>query len=589
MTMMKYLLFITLMSVSAVTISNAAQTTWIGNNGNWNNPSNWTLGAVPTAADDVFINNGSVEITAGYIALAQSVFIEQNGTLNITPAGYLIVDGANSTTPVWSGVDVEGALNIHGRLIIRNTLAGSGLSVYQNQSTYVGPSGILNIINTDVDGISVAGNMVNDGFIFMENIGNHGIINYGTFTNTDRVSMQLLDASGMACWGNADFNNLGEFTVKGAQAGIVTSGSNNHIVNEQSGEIYISYVDEAVTIAPWNNNTFDNFGHIDATVHINHKCLNVGGTFNNEASGTLQLGHAFNGIEVVFNGIFSNWGDIELQNSIQFFSILNRSQFVNAVCGTITLHDAIRNQFAFADLLNEGKIYNRSTSMISSNTGSFINNGLIEDNPGTLIPIVNNQEVIVKALNGNVQEGVPVSNFLELNNLDHYIFRGCYTSTSLNTWAGWYNSSQNEWTPNAAAVGLTSVYLQAGYRDNNNTLCTTVVEIEIPNGVQPFASSPAPSSRLLSPAVSSPAEARLFPNPNSGRFTLKVQQPLSGIHTIQVYNSIGILVWEEQQSLEQDNVLTVEIGHTLPKGYYQVMLRKDNVLIQNEKMVLMPE
>lgn len=61
-------------------------TTWIGTAGDWHDPLNWSLSAIPNACQDVFIPaQGDVTIVSGTNVICQTIEIEQGGNLEVQP------------------------------------------------------------------------------------------------------------------------------------------------------------------------------------------------------------------------------------------------------------------------------------------------------------------------------------------------------------------------------------------------------------------------------------------------------------------------------------------------------------------------
>ena len=74
-----------------------AQTIWTGaQNKNWNNPANWSTGAVPLATDDVVIPNVGFNPPSQYIAdpVCRDLFISGAGTMTLASGFDLQVNGA---------------------------------------------------------------------------------------------------------------------------------------------------------------------------------------------------------------------------------------------------------------------------------------------------------------------------------------------------------------------------------------------------------------------------------------------------------------------------------------------------------------
>ena len=101
----------------------AATNTWNGSTGNWSTAGSWSTGSVPSAADDVVVNAGTVTLTTG--ALAASVSCS-GGTI-ATNGFTLSVSGSTS-------VSCAAVLNGAGAL----SKSGAGTQTLTGANTYTG-------------------------------------------------------------------------------------------------------------------------------------------------------------------------------------------------------------------------------------------------------------------------------------------------------------------------------------------------------------------------------------------------------------------------------------------------------------------
>lgn len=134
---------------------------WVGGSGNWDNPSHWNTGLIPTSADTVLIQQPNVQVTvsdneaAGSLSLAatDTVSIASSGSLTLAGLGLSIANGSiiNAGKLVLTGpqrlqvntltnqpggiVDLQGDIGIVGGTFTnRGTLEksqGAGTSVIQ--------------------------------------------------------------------------------------------------------------------------------------------------------------------------------------------------------------------------------------------------------------------------------------------------------------------------------------------------------------------------------------------------------------------------------------------------------------------------
>lgn len=81
-----------------------------------------------------------------------------------------------------------------------------------------------------------------------------------------------------------------------------------------------------------------------------------------------------------------------------------------------------------------------------------------------------------------------------------------------------------------------------------------------------------------------PLELSVFPNPTQGVFHVQFQNPKNqGYYHLEIWDMLGRKVKQESFWLESD---FVEVQTNLPKGFYNLLILKDNLLIGQEKLVL---
>lgn len=69
----------------------------------------------------------------------------------------------------------------------------------------------------------------------------------------------------------------------------------------------------------------------------------------------------------------------------------------------------------------------------------------------------------------------------------------------------------------------------------------------------------------------------VYPNPNHGEFTIEVITAASEDVNIQIYNSIGALIWKQDNVIISGNYTTKVDIHQLPDGVYMVALKNDHI------------
>jgi hypothetical protein len=98
--------------------------------------------------------------------------------------------------------------------------------------------------------------------------------------------------------------------------------------------------------------------------------------------------------------------------------------------------------------------------------------------------------------------------------------------------------------------------------------------------------SSLPSNGILVLPVSVTVEKanrtfEIYPNPNTGEFNIKVETLASEVFNIEIYNSLGSLIWK-QENVTVNGTFTKHVVLTdSPSGMYMVKLRNnDNTIVK---------
>ena len=315
-------------SASAFTVITTAH--WINaSGGNWNTPSNWSTGTVPTSANDVVIDASgtytvNLDVTPAFNSLTvgggatgtQALDLGVNHDVTFTNPGTVTASGALTfgsgrllgTGPLtvngvmnWtSDAEVDttviiatgGTLNISGfgtRYINGGTLNNSGTvnwSGGNNLSVY--NSGVINNLSTGLFAVT------NDQLIYQHCCGAmQAFNNAGTFRKTVATSVTTIDGNG--------FNNSGTLDVQSGSVLLGSGGTSTGIFNATSpGAIFFSsvYTLGAGATLTGNGNYQLAAGQISvaaAGVTVNHLTLaggnldiNGGGSLSTTSSGVID-------------------------------------------------------------------------------------------------------------------------------------------------------------------------------------------------------------------------------------------------------------------------------------------------------------
>jgi hypothetical protein len=559
----------------------ALPNTWLGGNGYWEDASNWSLGTVPTLADDVEIFSGGVKVTT-LNAQARSVVLSPDTELMIPKSARLLVRGG-APTGLWAAGDVY----VNGMLIVEQINSGYGINVQQSGSFIVGKPGNVNIRDISSTGFRNIGTLINRGYIFIQDINSNGILNYGMLENLGG-EISIINTSGIAIYGYPGVNsnggsmiNEGEINLRGTGGIYIPNGAT--AVNEAGAEINISYIDGSFTIS--ENAEFNNFGRVNiwrSVVNIPGAIdgLNNRGECYNHEQGEIIVDEVNIGVYNYLTGEFHNEGVLDLDGAFDDSSIKNRGDFSNGTCGLIRLSERIFNDPS-AGITNKGWVYNYSTTN-TNNFGSIDNYGVIEDNPETLYPFITNGELVARPITGTVQEGIPVSNALELGGLSLHDVLGWYTSINTNTSAGIYDANTNQWTPNTAAVGLNQVYVKIR---NLSEGCDEIFEVEIPGGVQPFSSLDEEAFAGQHGVEQQSLEGfQLYPNPSNGRFHISLVAGKEVQH-ISVFDASGKMVLEQSSGAYGGHNVSIDLTD-YATGLYWVRVFDNEGAVEQQAVVV---
>ncbi|WP_028526845.1 T9SS type A sorting domain-containing protein [Runella limosa] len=271
---------------------------WTGcANADWHNAANWNTLAVPTATDEVEIQETTdskpYPIISTTDTRAKSVYVYANTTLTIANTGQLTINGARSSG-VSASVLVAGTLVNNGKLVLGNE---GPLGVYGLISLGVFNNNAGAELMIDRSRESALTNnpnavMTNAGTIRIgqtQSIGLVGCENFGTFDNKVGGMIQIDRASSVGLTNriNSTFTNEGVVKIGSVEnIGGTGIGQNGSFDNKQGGEITI---DRFLTVGIYNQvGTFRNYASIiiGAIAGGTSGVINTG-TFSNEGCGSL--------------------------------------------------------------------------------------------------------------------------------------------------------------------------------------------------------------------------------------------------------------------------------------------------------------
>ncbi|WP_322496861.1 putative Ig domain-containing protein [Chloroflexus sp.] len=126
----------------------AATSTWIGGNGNWNDPANWSGGIVPQSRNDIAVfpnapsprtinlNSGAIEIGEVRFDSAMTYWLLGSGSLYFPPAGAGTIRTLRGNHIIGASIDLQ-------KVIAFDTAADSSLIIASPNNLLRGSGGII--------------------------------------------------------------------------------------------------------------------------------------------------------------------------------------------------------------------------------------------------------------------------------------------------------------------------------------------------------------------------------------------------------------------------------------------------------------
>ena len=570
--MKKFILLTSFLFLSVLTF--AQTVTWNGGVGDWNVAANWSTNAVPDANNDVEILSGLVSINAG-VAKANSIFIDNAGSLQINQNGTLLISGSTASEAIYA----IGTIQVSGELKIEFSTDNA---IILDGTISILPTGRVELYNAVNLGLYVrsSGTVLNYGQLIISDCGRECLsirnqfINYGT----GYVDLSVSPWDGIVLTVNGTFENEGSVNIRSVNMGIYGSGSD--IINYASGSIEIS---DLGNDGIWmSSGDIVNNGNIHIEAHPNNTGINMQTRMVNQSDGYIFIDNASFGMTVNTVAIVRNKGVLHFGPNNINAGLSNVGAFYNEVCGDLIMDSKLQNVYG-AFMQNNGWMKNHDVT-VTTLFGTTINNGIMEDNPTTLIASVTNNGVQVVPLTGTVQVGVPINNALDLVNWNSYTVLGWYVGPTMATSAGIYDPVNNTFTPDAAAVGETELYI---HFLEQVTGCQMMMRIEITGGVLPYVAPPSSgtlSQQNVHQTVTEPSEFNIFPNPSAGGFNVK-NNSATGMHQLQLFDALGRETMMLDVDFDKGPAHQINTNG-LPSGNYFLVLSKNGQAVQTEKLQL---
>ncbi|MEM9549353.1 MAG: T9SS type A sorting domain-containing protein [Bacteroidota bacterium] len=580
---LKHSLLLILLSLSFQSL-NASVATWLGGTGEWGDDANWSTGVAPDLDDGVIIPSGTVKVKS------------------YSEAAYIHLNGGN--------LEVHGTLFMELDTIWFNPLSSVLGILIENGSSFdnFGNTVILEPFNFSEEGIHILcdANLTNHSgaMIFCQgqhSTGIHSILNASTIHNYGSINMASMETG---LYLVRPFINHGSLDIQASSNCVLTR---DYFETASSSTMEIEGKITDVSSSTWIHKGSMVINYIETA---SSSAISIAGTLDMQTSGSISInGTHHNSIYNAPSGTFRVRGDLDIKNDKAFGSAISNSGFfVNHQNGSITTdaHRGVVNASGaeirnfglwntnnvdsnnFCSILNygvfsnrpKGKLYVRHRLYLQSGgwfnnqghmfvlddiphlslLGQFNNTGTLNDVYDHMAAINNNTSYRVHKMTGPFTEGIPVPNILDKGASPAATVLSWYTTAGGNTIAGSYNSATNTFTPNANAVGLTSLFVRT--RINTGGV-TRRHELIVEGGIQ---SNPSPLAQQNQSAnLYSDANFSVAPNPIHDSFTIQSDKEIGDELRYTIMNSAGQL---EKSGRFFANENVIELPQYLPSGIY---------------------
>lgn len=187
-----------------------AVVTWVGSSGDWDNPSHWSTGSLPTPADDVQINTVGITVTHTGFNTDAVHSLTSKALLNISN-GSLSLEDASSLT---AGLTLSGGvLTGQGDLVLKGTSTWSGGTMGGIGTTTISLGASLNI-TLDSNKLLDSRNLTNLGQMTWSGLGDLYVQNDSDIVNGKGASFTVKNDRSIIFNGGVvpSFDNQGTFT-----------------------------------------------------------------------------------------------------------------------------------------------------------------------------------------------------------------------------------------------------------------------------------------------------------------------------------------------------------------------------------------
>lgn len=429
--LLHFLLLMILTSLSSSQLVGQTST-WNGSvSSDWFDADNWTPIGIPTTSNDVVVPMSPIDPIIAGEGLAKSVIIDEGATLTVQDGigvnlfiinsanngievnGSFINDGlvifeVNPSFPVQGdGIEVSGVLhNMSNGQIFINNVGGNGIHLVSTDASLTNDGFIImgNSSAIDVNGIESMGSITNNNLIDIDRVGANGIqlVTFNASLTNDGIivmgNSSAIGVNGIESRGNIVNNGTLSITQSANHGLFIDSGTfiNNDNLSVQgdvngirnlgifTNESDVFVINDANILFANLMGVFTNRGRVIAGDNVTTVGLGMLNRASVDNFNTIDIGRTDTGIRNEQSGTITNRTDgriIVNDASVDALRNSNNASIINESCTQIELIGRLNNTSS-STITNDGYII--LDSPVSHVPGNLINNGLIEDEQGTL-------------------------------------------------------------------------------------------------------------------------------------------------------------------------------------------------------------
>jgi hypothetical protein len=575
---------------------------WQGGNGEWDNPEMWYPYGVPQSGDEVFIAKGTVHIQNGYSAYSKFIEVHSSGSLNVNSNSRLSVIGNIGGV----GILNHGIIEIYGEvesndhtgstnegigcrnfgkfyIYSQGSYSSTGCEKYallNEQFGFCSNAGSIEIINNG-KGIKNFGKFFNSNSIYINDVdGNHGIVNYGDFSNNAFSIIRILGNTEFGIISRESpqnnqmpsFSNKGKIIVRESSFWciIVVHGTFSNLDN---GMISVSQSQHSGLVVD-GISTFENFGTLIAQNNMQDGIRGIGNLINegliiSEYNG--ESGLSFFDIWTPEVGSIVNSGEIQLNNNALNDIILDGIILHNTDEGYIYTE----NELEGTEIINDGIF---STWYNGNHNITFENNGVVEDVYNSLSSLQNNQ-IRIRPLDGPLVEEEIFDDALDkVSSSNTIISFGWYDQINNGNAGALYFSGSNSIYPNSYGATAPTLWMDAKIKSSGQIRKLRVNILNAPWNLTQNQNNTA----IQKDGLQESPTFNIYPNPIANSFKVEANVWKKDPYILKLYDTSG----REVLSRKISKADHIKLPSTIKDGIFIGVVYEGKKVIFKKKMVV---